>query len=217
MSFLNRADAGRQLADTLRARRRPTSVIVGVTKGGVPVAAELASILGAPLDLCVVRKLVVQRPTPLTIGAIAEGGATSLDSTVMGRFAVTAHELGETLQREAAEVVRLGQWLRPHPPLDVRGRDVILVDDGALTGATLRAAAFALSTRRLRSLELAVPVGAAHVIDSLRADFDRVTCLECEADLVAVGARYVNFPPVSDAEVVALLEAAGPRRDRVAV
>lgn len=192
-------------------------MIVGVTKGGVPVAAELASILEVPLDICVVRKLVVQRPTPLTIGAIAEGGATSLDSTVMGRFAVTASELGETLQREAAEVVRLAQLLRGRPPLDVRGHDVILVDDGALTGATLRAAAFALSTRRLRSLELAVPVGAARVIDSLRADFDRVTCLECEPDLVAVGARYVDFPPVSEAEIVTLLETAGYRRGQVAV
>ena len=216
MSFLNRADAGRQLADTLRPRRGAGTAIIGVTKGGVPVAAELASILEVPLDICVVRKLVVRRPTPLTIGAIAEGGATSIDSTMMGRFAVTASELGETLQREAAEVVRLAQLLRGRPPLDVRGHDVILVDDGALTGATLRAAAFALSTRRLRSLELAVPVGAARVIDALRADFDRVTCLECEPDLVAVGARYVDFPPVSEAEIITLLDVANGRR-RVAV
>ncbi|HEY5943853.1 MAG TPA: phosphoribosyltransferase family protein [Kofleriaceae bacterium] len=217
MAFLNRADAGRQLADTLRSRRSPTTVIVGVTNGGVPIAAELASILDVPLDICVVRKLVVKRPTPLTIGAVAEGGATSLDSPLMGHFAVTASELGEVLHREAAEVVRLAQLLRSRPPLDLRDHDVILVDDGALTGATLRAAAFALSTRRLHSLDLAVPVGATHVVDSLRADFDRVTCLECEPDLVAIGARYADFPPVSEAEIITLLEVAARGGDRLAV
>lgn len=217
MGFLNRADAGRQLADTLRSRRTPSTVIVGVTKGGVPVAAELASILEAPLDICVVRKLVVRRPTPFTIGAVAEGGATSFDSSVLGHFAVTASELGETLHRETAEVARLAQLLRSRSPLDLRGHDVILVDDGALTGATLRAAAFALSTRRLRSFELAVPVGTARVIDSLRADFDRVTCLECEPDLVAIGARYADFPPVSEAEIITLLDVAASSRHRLAM
>jgi putative phosphoribosyl transferase len=215
MGFLNRADAGRQLADTLRSRLRPTAVIVGVTKGGVPVAAEIASILEVPFDICVVRKLVVQRVTPLTIGAIAEGGATSLDSSAMARFAVSARELADALHREATEVERLATLLRGRASLDLRGRDVILVDDGALTGATLRAAAFALATRRLRSLELAVPVGAAEVIDGLRAAFDRVTCLECEPGLVAIGARYVDFPRVSEAEIITLLDATA--RDRLAV
>lgn len=207
MSFLNRADAGRQLTDALRARKGMDTVVVGVIRGGVPVAAEIARGLDAPFDICVVRKLVVSRDGPVTIGAIAEGGATYFDSTRLDHHHVSAAELAATLARESAGVVRLAHLLRERSALDLRGRDVILVDDGVISGITIRAAAFAVSARGAHSVELAAPVGASAVINALRPDFDRITVLDDDPDLVAVGARYREFWPVADAEIVDLLEA----------
>src|SRR5574338_218993 len=208
MTFLNRADAGRQLADALRVRSALDTVVVGVTRGGVPVAAEISRALGVPLDICVVRKLVVPRDVPVTIGALAEGGATYFDPAELVRFSITAAELGESVGRESAEVRRLAGLLRPARPIELRGRDVIVVDDGIVTGLTVRAVAFAIHSRGVHSLGLAAPVGASHVLEQLRADFDRVTVLETDPDLVAVGARYAEFWPVSDAEIVTALETA---------
>lgn len=208
MAFLNRADAGRQLADALRVRSALDTVIVGVTRGGVPVAAEIARALGVPLEICVVRKLVVRRDVSIVIGALAENGATYFDPAELARFNITAAELAESITRESAEVRRLAVLLRPARPLELRGRDVIVVDDGVVTGLTVRAAAFAIRARGVHSTELAAPVGATHVIEQLRADFDRVTVLEADPDLVAVGARYAEFWPVSDAEIVTALETA---------
>jgi putative phosphoribosyl transferase len=208
MSFLNRVDAGRQLADALRSRRGMDTVIVGLTKGGVPVAAEIARDLGAPLDICVVRTLIVNREVPVTIGALSEGGATFFDPQRLVRHAVSSVELGEVIGRECAEVNRLSRLLRTTAPLDLRGRDVILVDDGVISGLTIRAAALSLTARGVRRLELATPVAATQVLDELRPDFDAVTCLESDPYLVAVGARYQELWPVADAEIVDLLEVA---------
>jgi putative phosphoribosyl transferase len=208
MTFLNRADAGRQLTNALRTRKGMDTIVVGVIRGGVPVAAEIARGLDAPLDICVVRKLVVAREGPMTIGAIAEGGATYFDPGSLARHDVTATELATALARESAEVVRLAHLLRERPQRDVRGRDIILVDDGVISGMTIRAAAFALTARGAHSIELATPVGATEVLDSLRPDFDRVTVLDSAPALVAVGARYHEFWPVADAEIVDVLEAA---------
>lgn len=208
MTFLNRADAGRQLTNALGARKGMDTIVIGVIRGGVPVAAEVARGLDAPLDICVVRKLVVSREGPTTIGAIAEGGATYFDPPRLARHDASASELAAALARESAEVIRLAHLLRERPPLDVRGRDVILVDDGVISGMTIRAAAFALTARGAHSIELAVPVAAREVIDVLRSDFDRITVLDSAPDLVAVGARYREFWPVADAEIVDVLEAA---------
>lgn len=217
MTFLNRADAGRQLADVLRDRHGMDTVVIGVTRGGVPVAAEIARALGAPLDICVVRKLVIARATPITIGAVAEGGATYFDADRLARFGVTAAELGDVAAREAAEVARTARLLRGREPIDVRGRDVLLVDDGIVTGLTIRAAAVSVKSRGVHSIELVAPVGNTHVLDSLRVDFDRITCLESDPELVAVGARYADFWPVSDAEIVDALEASSLALKAVAV
>jgi putative phosphoribosyl transferase len=208
MTFLNRADAGRQLADALRVRSALDTVIIGVPRGGVPVAAEISRALGAPLDICIVRKLVVTRDLPVTIGALAEGGATYFDPADLARFEVTAAELAQAIGRESGEVKRLAELLRPARPIQLRGRDVIVVDDGIVTDLMLRAVAFAIRSHGVHSLELAAPVGASHVLEQLRVDFDRVTVLETDPDLVAVGARYTEFWPVSDAEIVTALETA---------
>jgi putative phosphoribosyl transferase len=217
MTFLNRADAGRQLADTLRRRHSMDTFVVGVTRGGVPVAADLARSLGAPLDICVVRKLLVRRDQPITIGAVAEGGATYFDPQRLARFAVSSRELGDAIGRESAEVKRLAGLLRDGKPQDLRGRDVIVVDDGVLTGFTMRCAALALTARGVHALELATPVGMSQVIDELRPDFDHVTCLESDPYLVSVGTRYQDFWPVSDAQIIDLLEMVALELTAVAV
>jgi predicted phosphoribosyltransferase len=208
MTFLNHADAGRQLADAMRFRQSLDTVVVGVTRGGVPVAAEIARRFGVALDLCVVRKLVVQRTAPITIGALAEADATYIDSARVARFKVSPEELAKEIAREGGEVARLSQLLRDRPPIDVRDRDVIVVDDGVVTGATIRAAIRSLTARGARRVELAVPVGSQPSIESLRAELDGLTCLESDPGLISVGSRYKDFWPVSDAEIVAALEIA---------
>jgi len=209
MTFINRTDAGRQLAQALRAYRRVDPVVIGMTRGGVPVAAQVARELGAQLDICVVRKLVSTADPPVTIGAVAEGGATYVDTT--RTRALSSLELERIVARETSEVVRLGALLRDRPPVPLRGRDVIVVDDGVVTVGTIRAAARALRDQGPRFLELAVPIANTNVLDDLRADFDRVTCLIDDPLLVAIGARYVEFSPVSEAEVAGLIARAADR------
>lgn len=208
MMFANRVDAGRQLADALRYRRSLDTVVVGVTKGGVPVAAEIARALGTPLDICIVRKLVVQRVVPITIGAIAEGGATYFEPERLSRFGVSSDELATTIARETREVARLSRLFRDRPPFELRGRDVVLVDDGLVTGVTISAAVFAVAARGARRIELATPLAAAEVLDRVQVELDHVTCLLGEPNLVSIGSRYRQFDPVSEAEIITALEVA---------
>ncbi len=214
MTFLHRSDAGRQLADSLRGSARIHPIVVGITRGGVPVAAEIARRLGAPLEICVVRKLIAPGPPPVTIGAVAEGDVRCIDENAICKLGVSADDVYEIAARETVQVERLGRLFRDRPPLDVRGRDVILVDDGLLTGATMRAAAWSLRAREPRRLTLAVPVANSEAFDSVRPDVDDAVCLEVDRMLVAIGARYGDFWPVSEAEVVGLL--AGSRREQQA-
>lgn len=208
MMFANRADAGRQLADALRYRRSLDTVVVGVTKGGVPVAVEVARALGTPLDICIVRKLVVQRVVPITIGAIAEGGATYFDPDRLARFGVSSDELATTIARETREAARLARLFRDRPPFDLRGRDVVLVDDGLVTGVTISAAVFAVAARGASRIELATPIAAAEVLERVQVELDHVTCLLSEPNLVSIGSRYRQFDPVSEAEIITALEVA---------
>ncbi|HEU4729464.1 MAG TPA: phosphoribosyltransferase family protein, partial [Kofleriaceae bacterium] len=147
MRFANRIDAGRQLADTLRAHSLVSPVVVGMSRGGVPVAAEVARELGMPLEICVVRKLQAPGLSPVTIGAIAEGGARYIDEALLAGLRVSQQELERATLREQAEVTRLSQLLRDRPAIELAGRDAILVDDGLLTGGTVRAAVRSLGMR----------------------------------------------------------------------
>ena len=216
MKFLDRTDAGRQLGIVLRSHGLVDPVVVGLVRGGVPVAAEVARTLDAPLEICIVRKLIAPGEPQLTIGAVAEGSAIYVDEARTQDLGLTVEDLEHAIARERSEVARLAELLRSRPPLDLLGRDVILVDDGAVTGGTIRAAARAMHGRGARSLELAVPVGASEVIEALRPEFDRILCLIADRMLVAIGARYSTFPPVSETEVIALLAASRRGSDRAA-
>jgi putative phosphoribosyl transferase len=208
MTFLNRTDAGRQLADALRFRCGRDTIVVGVTRGGVPVAAELAREVAAPLEICVVRKLYT--PAGEAFGCVAEAGGLYLDWERIDKARLTLEEIEDAVERESANVIRLSALYRDRPGLLVGGRDVIVVDDGLVIGAEVKAAAHSLRRRGVRTLELAVPVADSSALEDVALLFDHSLALDTEEPLASVGARYSDFRRVSEAEVVDLLE--GSRR-----
>ncbi len=204
MMFANRADAGRQLAAVLRSRAPTAPVVIGIVRGGVPVAAEIARALQAPLDICVVRSIVGRASPRVVIGAVAEGGAMYLNPAKTSRLALGDDECERLVAEQMAEVDRLSMLLRDRAPLDLRGRNVILVDDGVVTGSTVRAAIRSVR-RTARTVELAVAVADAEMIERIRPFVDRLHCLSKVSGLSAVGARFDSFDAVSEIEIANML------------
>ncbi len=210
--FRDRTEAGRALARALGHVAAERPVVLGLPRGGVPVADEVAKALDAELDVIVVRKLGVPFQTELAMGAIGEQGAMVLNRELVAMAAVSERELQIIERRERAELerrVRIFRQGRDMTPL--RGRTVIVVDDGIATGATARAALQVARLHEPMRLILAVPVAALSTIEQLRSDADEVIALQQPADLWAVGAWYRDFSPVEDDEVVRLLALAARR------
>jgi putative phosphoribosyl transferase len=205
MTFTNRLDAGRQLGMALLAERPVDPIVIGISRGGVPVAAEVAHVLRAPLEICVVRKVFSPGSPAFSIGAVAEGRGTYLDEAAIARLGVSPAAVGAAIALETGEVERLAELLRDEPPLSVVWRNVILVDDAVTSLDTLRAAARGLRAREPASITLAVPLADTTLLRQLRDEFDRVVCLDTEDMLVAAGSRYREFWPVSENEVAAVL------------
>lgn len=216
MLFDDRVDAGRRLAAKLTHYRGQDPLVLGLPRGGVPVAFEVARALGAPLDVWIVRKIGAPGQPELGIGAVSEGGALFLDHKMAELVGATRADVDRIVARETAEVERRVRRFRgDRPAPDVRGRTVIVVDDGVATGGTVRAVL--LSIRRLapHRLVLAVPVGAQQTVEALRSEVDDLVCLEPRPDLGSIGAFYRKFLQTDDAEVVALLgRARGVGRER---
>lgn len=207
MLFRDREDAGQRLAPHLAHHRDAQPVVLGLPRGGLVVAYEIARALGAPLDVWVARKLGAPMQPELGVGAIAEGGEVYLDAEIIRLLGITDEELAQVAEREAEELerrVRRFRGRRPAP--EIRGRTVILVDDGIATGGTARAAIRSLRRLGPRRLVLAVPVGSAPTLDALRSEVDEVVCLQPDPHLGSVGAWYLDFTQTSDEEVRALLE-----------
>lgn len=209
MKFRDREHAGRLLAVKLDAERYPNAVVLGLTRGGMPVALEVARQIGAPLDLIVVRTIRLPGPPERAIGAIAEGGATFLNPTVLRESGVSDDEAAALAEAEVAELarrVRLYRGERPAPRL--AGRTVIVVDDGVATGVSARAAGRAVRQRGASRVVLAAPVVAATAGPGLQRDFDEVVALETPAEPFAIADWYQRFDEVGDEEVMACLRRA---------
>ena len=208
MSFTDRADAGRRLAAALTPLRQRDPVVLALPRGGVPIGYHVARALGAPLDVIVVRKLGAPGHEELAVGAIARG-AVYVDWPIVRQLAVTQAYLDQVIGSEKEELERRERAYRGgRPAVPVKGRTVIVVDDGLATGATLRAALVAVRSEQPSSIVVAVPVGAPESVARLRAVADDVVCLEMPPDFRAVSLSYEDFSPTSDAEVVECLEAA---------
>ncbi|MGG6297807.1 phosphoribosyltransferase [Leptolyngbya sp. AN02str] len=205
--FQNRTDAGQLLAARLEFyAKQPNVLVLGLPRGGVPVAYEVATALNAPLDVCLVRKLGVPGQEELAMGAIASGGVRVLNHDVVDELgisrrtidAVTAQELRELQRRD-----RLYRDDRPHP--EVRDRIVILVDDGIATGSTMRAAIAVIRAQHPAKLIVAVPVAPLKACHELRAEVDELVCLMVPNDFYAIGLWYQDFSQTTDETVRCIL------------
>lgn len=208
MPFADRVDAGEKLAGRLRRYAGRSDVIVlGLPRGGVPVAAVVAGALGAPLDVFTVRKLGVPGHHEVAMGAIASGGARVLNHQLIAELGLREADLNAVVAREEQELARRERVYRHgRPPLQVADRVVILVDDGLATGSTMRAAVQAIRALGPARVVVAVPVASAEVCAQLRQFADDVICARVPRRFYAVGQWYVDFSETSDAEVSRLLQ-----------
>ena len=208
--FRDRFDAGRRLGEALaESVGREDVLVLGLPRGGIPVAYEVARRLAAPLDVFLVRKLGMPGHEELAMGAIASGGVRVLNDEVVHGLGVSADVIEAVADVERAELERRERVYRgARPPPAVMGRTVVLVDDGFATGSTMRAAARALRVKRPARLILAAPVGAPDTCASLRMEADEVVCLIVPSAFRAVGLWYDDFDQTSDDEVRSLLERA---------
>jgi putative phosphoribosyl transferase len=218
MSFLDRSDAGRRLANRVLHLRGEDVVVLGLPRGGVPVAAEVAWALGAPLDVIVVRKLGVPVQPELGMGAIGEGDVRIINPEVVAITHVTDGEIAAVEKRERAELERRARRFRgERRRTPLAGRTAIIIDDGIATGSTARAACQVAKAQGAARVVLAVPVAPPSACTALAADADAVICLETPAHFLAIGEWYQDFSQTSDGEVVSLLRRAAGEGARAAV
>jgi putative phosphoribosyl transferase len=216
MIFPNRTEAGRSLALLLREyANRKDVIVLGIPRGGVPVAFEIARTLNAPLDVLVLRKLGVPGHEELGFGAIASGGIRALNSEIVEALRISPWDIELVTEREAKELKRREHAYRGRrPALDVKGRTVVLVDDGIATGSGMRAAIDALRQMKPAQIVVAVPVAPASTCDHLRGEVDELICLATPEPFYGVGQFYYDFSQVSDEEVNELLDRATREIDR---
>jgi len=208
MLFQNRADAGQQLARALVKYKARHPVVLALPRGGVPVAAEVAAALDAPLDLVLVRKIGVPSQPELAMGAVTDGEKPTIirNREIIESCGVSERKFDAVCKEELGEIERRRKrYLGDRARAEVPGQVVIIVDDGIATGATTLAAVRAVRTRKPKELVLAVPVAPLDTIEKLRAQVDEIVCLETPRDFGAIGYFYRDFHQVSDDEVTSTL------------
>lgn len=206
--FVDRREAGRRLAERVAEEvEAGETVVLALPRGGVPVAEPVAERLGAPLDIVLVRKVGVPWQPELALGAVSTGDTTFLNEDVVAATGLSRDEIEEVVRRERRELDRReALYRRGRPPTDVRGKTVVLVDDGIATGATVRAALRALQERGAARTVVACPVAPPETVASLLEEADDVICLKTPRDLGAIGLWYDDFSPVADEEVTRALQ-----------
>lgn len=207
--FRDRYEAGRQLAGALTEyAAHPNLLVLALPRGGVPVGFEIARSLNAPLDLMLVRKLGVPGHEELAMGAIASGGIRIVSEDVVATFGISDRVIATVAANEEQELNRRERIYRDQqPPPVMRGRIIVLVDDGLATGSTMRAAAVALRSQDPARLIAAVPVAPIESCTELRREVDEVCCLSTPSPFLSVGTWYQDFSQITDEEVRSLLEA----------
>ena len=210
MYFQDRFEAGRVLASKLTEfANRPDAVVLALPRGGVPVGLEVAKALNVPLDVFVVRKLGVPGREELAMGAIASGGISVLNEGVVQTLQIPQYMIEAVAAEEERELERQEcEYRDGRPPSDVRGRTVILVDDGLATGSTMRVAARALRQKQPAQIVVAVPVASTRTCSEFAAEVDKIVCAVTPEPFWAVGQSYQNFSQTSDDEVRELLRQA---------
>jgi putative phosphoribosyl transferase len=210
--FADRVDAGRQLAGHLADLASDDTVVLGLPRGGVPVAAEVADALGAPLDVLVVGKIGVPGHEELAMAAVADDGTVALNPNVIAVVGMSDEDVAVLSRRHAHDLSHRADDLRSGRPAEpVAGRVVVIVDDGMATGATMRVAVDVVRQRDPKLLVVAVPVASAEACTAVGQAADRVECVAMPAPFHAVGSWFDDFTQVSDDEVRKILSAAGPR------
>ncbi|VTZ27143.1 Phosphoribosyltransferase [Methylocella tundrae] len=206
--FLDREDAGRQLAEALASYKGKQPVILALPRGGLPVAAQVASALNAPLDLVLVRKIGVPTQPELAMGAVVDGAAPIIvrNDDVIRSVGVAGAEFNAACRDELAEIERRRQrYIGKRARAEIAGKTVIVIDDGVATGATMKAALRAIRQRGPAELVLAIPVAPPDAVRELRQEADALICLETPEFFGAIGFFYDDFRQVSDEEVIAIL------------
>jgi putative phosphoribosyl transferase len=207
--FRNRSEAGKLLASKLtQYANRPDVLVLGIPRGGVMVAWEVATALNAPLDVCLVRKLGIPGNQELAIGAIAAGGFEVLNEDLLDWLRISGHTIAEVADLELQELERHDRIYRgDRSPLDIRDRIVILVDDGLSTGAMMRAAIGMLKPQQSQRIIIAVPVAPLDTCNELRSEVDEVVCLMTPSQFCGIGLWYEDFTQTTDEQVCKLLNA----------
>jgi putative phosphoribosyl transferase len=208
MSFANRAEAGRKLARALSKYKNQQPVILALPRGGVPVAAEVAAALDAPLDLVLVRKIGVPSQPELAMGAVVDGANAIVvrNEDILRMVGIDEAEFKAVCEAELAEIERRrARYVGRREHTEIAGRTAIVIDDGIATGATMRAALRAVRTRNPKRLVLAIPVAPTDTLAALRTEVDDLVCLEDYDSFGAIGFFYRDFRQISDEEVIATL------------
>jgi putative phosphoribosyl transferase len=206
--FADRREAGRALAQVLAAKALVAPVVLALPRGGVAVAAEVASALEAPLDIVLVRKIGVPFQPELAVAAVVDGGEPEvvINEDVARLADITRAYIDAQARRELKEIARRRDvYLRGRVRVPLEGRTVIVVDDGIATGASVRVALKALRRKKPKALILAVPVAPAETIEDLEGEVDEIVCLRTPEPFRAIGVHYADFHQMSDEEVIRLL------------
>lgn len=206
--FRDRVEAGQLLGEAVaeRVRDRSNLIVLALPRGGVPVGYEVARVLGVPLDVFIVRKLGVPGHEELAMGAIASGGVRVMNDDVLRQLPISQNAIEAVSARELVELARREKSYRgSKPPLNVRGKTVVVVDDGLATGSTMRAAVRALRQQKAGSIIVAVPVAARETCEDFLREVDDIICLRTPYPFEAVGLWYRDFTQTTDEEVHALL------------
>lgn len=206
--FKNRREAGRRLGEELKKLCPKVEVVLGIPRGGIIIAAEIARVFNAELDIVIARKLGAPDNPELAVGALAENGQLFLNEALARQVGADRAYIQQEKQRRLIEIKRrVEQYRRVRPKVTLKGKSVVITDDGVATGATLNVALWAVRQEQPARLIVALPVGSEEAVEKISKDADEMICLSCPPVFYAVGQFYADFPQISDEEVLEILKA----------